>query len=434
MEAQTRSPTAQTYCLYNLRMTNIEATHERQPLVIALAGAISLAVAMGIGRFAFTPLMPMMLYDGVINIEEASWLASANYLGYLIGAMLCTFQPAIWTRWSLPPLSVSAMVKLGLSLTCALTAAMAINLPQSWALLRLLTGMTTALTFVYTTTWCLGSLARLNRPSAGGLVYVGPGIGIAGSGLLASLMVQLGWQSASGWIAFAMLASLATLIVWSIYRNDHGLQPAAGAQAAIPEAGGSIAEKTALTIAYGLAGFGYIITATFLPVMARAALPGSVWLDLFWPLLGVAVALGALLASRIPSRFDQRLLLLACYLLQALGVVIVNWLPNLIGFAVGSVLVGLPFTAITFFVMQIGRRLHPHSAPTIIGLLSGSFALGQIVGPPAAVFMLARAPDHATGFAWAIYLASLTLLIGAGIYGWMMRRFTSPAADRYTTP
>lgn len=392
---------------------------------IALAGAMSLAVAMGIGRFAFTPLMPMMLHDGLISIAGASWLASANYLGYLIGALLCTFQPALWSRWSLPPLSASAMVKAGLSLTCALTAAMATGAADTWASLRLLTGVTTAVTFVYTTTWCLGHLARLNRPSAGGLVYIGPGIGIAGSGLLASLMVQLDWRSASGWIAFALLAALATLLIWRIFRDDHGLQPAAGTQAASHASGGSTAEKAALTIAYGLAGFGYIITATFLPVMARAALPGSVWLDLFWPLLGVAVACGALLASRIPSHIDQRLLLLACYLIQALGVVIVNWLPTLAGFAAGSVLVGLPFTAITFFVMQVGRRLHPQSAPTIIGLLSGSFAFGQIIGPPVAAAMLARAPDHATGFAWAIDLASATLLIGAGIYGGMMKRFAA---------
>ena len=409
---------------YNYPMNPIDASDVRRPLVVALAGAISLAVAMGIGRFAFTPLMPMMLHDGLIDIEGASWLASANYLGYLIGALLCTFQPTLWSRWSLAPLSTSAMVKAGLLLTCALTAAMAIQIAPAWAALRLLTGLTTAVTFVYTTTWCLGHLARLNQPSAGGLVYVGPGIGIAGSGLLASLMLQLGWHSGVGWLAFALLATLATMGVWTVFSHDRGLQVATGTQASTHAPGGSTTEKAALTIAYGLAGFGYIITATFLPVMARAALPGSVWLDLFWPLLGLAVALGALLASRIPSHIDQRRLLLACYLTQALGVVIVNWLPTLAGFAIGSVLVGLPFTAITFFVMQLGRRLHPLSAPTIIGLLSGAFALGQIIGPPVAASMLARAPDRATGFAWAIDLASITLLAGAGIYGWMMRRFT----------
>jgi membrane protein implicated in regulation of membrane protease activity len=70
---------------------------------IAAAGLVSLAVAMGIGRFAFTPLLPMMLADGVLDLPTASWLASANYFGYLVGALLCTFQPWIWRRLGSPP-------------------------------------------------------------------------------------------------------------------------------------------------------------------------------------------------------------------------------------------------------------------------------------------------------------------------------------------
>ncbi len=408
-------------CNYNRRMKNSPVTASR-PVRIALTGTLSLAVAMGIGRFAFTPLMPMMLHEGLLDLESASWLASANYLGYLLGAMLCTFQPALWSRLKLPPVRSSLMVKIGLSLTSLLTAAMALDLPAAWPWLRFAAGMMTAVGFVYTSTWCLGHLARLNAPSAGGIVYAGPGVGIASSGLLAGLMVQMGWHASSGWIAFALLAALMTATVWPVYRDDHGLQPGGAAHAA-HGGGGSVTEKAALTIGYGLAGFGYIITATFLPVIARTAMPDSIWPDLFWPLLGIGVASGALMASRIPSRIDQRLLLIVCYLMQALGVVIVIWLPTLAGFAVGSLLVGLPFTAITFFVMQIGRKLHPQSPAAIIGLLSGSFAAGQIIGPPVAAAMLARAPDHASGFAQAIYIAAASLLAGAAIFAWMARRF-----------
>lgn len=378
---------------------------------------------MGIGRFAFTPLMPLMLEEGLVDIAAASWLASANYFGYLVGALLCTFQPALWARWSWPALASASMVKVGLTLTCALTAAMAIDIAIAWPWLRFITGITTAIGFVYTSTWCLAHLARLQRPTTGGIVYMGPGIGIACSGLLASVMVQLAWPARWGWLAFGLLALIITLLLWPVFRDDDGLHAPAAGQSAPPASGATMTEKATLVVAYGLAGFGYIITATFLPVMARAALPGSVWLDLFWPLLGVAVACGALLASHIPARIDQRGLLLGCYVMQSLGVVIVNWVPTLSGFAIGSVLVGLPFTAITFFTMQLGRQFHPQSAPTIIGLLSGAFAFGQIVGPPIAAAMLSRATDHATGFAWAIDVAAASLLVGATMYGWMMRRF-----------
>jgi hypothetical protein len=88
-------------------------------LAIALAGLLSLAVAMGIGRFAFTPLLPMMLHDGVIGLGGASWLATANYLGYWLGAMACALQPWLWSRWTaLPPLRHTVAVRTGLVATC----------------------------------------------------------------------------------------------------------------------------------------------------------------------------------------------------------------------------------------------------------------------------------------------------------------------------
>jgi hypothetical protein len=88
------------------------------PWAIALAGMASLGVAMGIGRFAFTPILPMMLADGVLDLPAASWLASANYLGYLVGALLCMLQPWLWTRFpSLPSLAFSQLVRGGLLMT-----------------------------------------------------------------------------------------------------------------------------------------------------------------------------------------------------------------------------------------------------------------------------------------------------------------------------
>jgi MFS family permease len=408
-------------------MSPTESVKDTHALMIALSGTLSLAVAMGIGRFAFTPLMPMMLHDGLLDLASASWLASANYLGYLLGALLCTLQPTLWARRGWSPLPVAPVVRGSLLITCGLTALMAVHVPAAWPSLRFIAGIVTAVAFVYTSTWCLGRLSRMNSPTAGGIVYAGPGVGIASSGLLASLMVQSDWHSSSGWIAFALLAMLMTAVVWPVYKNDEGLPPPAVGQA-LSASSGSLAEKAALTVAYGLAGFGYIITATFLPVIARTALPASVWPDLFWPMLGIAVAFGAIMASRIPARVDQRYLLLACYLIQAAGVALSNWWPTLVGFALGSILVGLPFTAITFFAMQVGRKLHPQSASAIIGLLSASFGLGQIAGPPFAALLVSKADTHATGFSWSLDIAATTLVAGALIFWWMTKRFPPSAS------
>ena len=410
-------------------ITSAAATLENRPLIFALTGTLSLAVAMGIGRFAFTPLMPMMLHDQVLDLPSASWLASANYVGYLLGALLCSLQPTLWSKRGWSPLPSPPMVRGGLALTCLLTAMMAIDMPTAWPWLRFLAGVVTAIAFVFTSSWCLGHLSRLHTPAAGGIVYAGPGVGIAVSGLLASLMVQLEWHSRVGWLAFGLLASVMTAIVWRAYSTpDAELARASSGQVLVSHSG-SVTEKAALTIAYGFAGFGYIITATFLPVIARTALPGSAWPDLFWPMLGIGVAVGALIASRIPSHIDQRWLLVGCYLMQAVGIALSNWLPNLLGFAIGSILVGLPFTAITFFAMQVGRRLHPQAPSAIIGLLSASFGLCQIAGPPLAASLIARAPSTAIGFSWSLNVAASSLVIGAAIYYWMAKKFPDKLSE-----
>src|ERR1043165_6809707 len=119
------------------------------PWTIALAGAVSLAVAMGIGRFAFTPLLPMMLAEGALDLHTASWLASANYLGYLAGALLCTFQPWIWARVrGLPGIHATRLVRGGLVATGLLTLGMALPLPWTWGLLRFAAGVASAVVFV----------------------------------------------------------------------------------------------------------------------------------------------------------------------------------------------------------------------------------------------------------------------------------------------
>lgn len=390
----------------------------RNPLFVAITGMLSLAVAMGIGRFAFTPLLPMMLHDGLIGLAAGSWLATANYLGYWIGAMACALQPMLWSRvLRREPLRVTSAVRLGLVATVVLTFAMAMHWPASWALMRFLAGLASAMVFVYTSSWCLGRLAALGAPRLAGVIYVGPGLGIVISGLAATAMVSAEMSSTQGWVIFGILAVCLTLLIWGQF---DGQGAAVAGQTTLaetrPKGGTSL-----LVLAYGLAGFGYIITATFLPVIARQSLPGSVWLDLFWPLFGLAVGIGALLTLRVSDRWDRRYLLVGCYLLQALGVMLAVWWPSLPGFALGSLCLGLPFTAITLFALQEVRRVRPHDAPAFIGLLTASYGLGQIAGPALVGAVLGFSQDPASGFELSLKIAAAALLLGVLVYAWLAR-------------
>lgn len=409
-----------------------ERPEAARPWQIAVAGLVSLAVAMGIGRFAFTPLLPMMLQERAVDVAGASLLASANYLGYLVGALACTFQPWLWRRLGRESrVNAPRLVRGGLFATALLTLGMALHLPAAWVLLRFAAGVASAVVFLYTSGWCLEQLARRGVPAMGAIIYTGPGAGIVVSGLVASALVAAQAPAASGWLGFGVLAAVLSALVWRVL-DPASVQPAAAASSAAAASGPAPAagrtELALLALAYGLAGLGYIVTATFLPVIARQALPGSPWLDLFWPLFGAGVIAGALIASRLRGSMDLRVRLALCYGIQAAGVAASLVSPTLAGFALGSLLLGLPFTAITFFAMQEVRRLRPAQPTPLMGLVTAIYGLGQIAGPPLAAVAVARSATAGAGFALALWVACGALVLGAALYLLLARRYPAGRA------
>ena len=163
-------------------------------------------------------------------------------------------------------------------------------------------------------------------------------------------------------------------------------------------------------------------------MIAREAIPGSPWLDMFWPIFGLGVCAGALLATRLRVTGDLRLLLMGCYLFQAAGIAVSLASPSLAGFALGSLMLGLPFTVITFLAMQEVRRLRPHAVASITGLLTTLYGIGQIVGPPLVALLLHHTRSAGAGFALSLEVAIGALLCGAALYAAMARAW--PMAQR----
>lgn len=403
-----------------------------QPLAVALAGMASLAAAMGIGRFAFTPLLPMMLHDGVVTLAGGSWLATANYLGYLLGALACMALPWVAPRarqvWH-----AARLARWGLVATVLLTLGMALPLPATWPALRFAAGVASALVFLNVSVWCMVRLVALGQPALGGLIFCGPGLGIVLTGLSASAMVALQWPAAAGWAVFGVLSMGLCAAIWPVL---HGVAQPPAANGAAHRSGDGLPghgpwARTGLTLAYGLAGLGYIVTATFLPVIARAALPaGSPWPDLFWPLFGAGVALGAALSTRTPAGWDRRWLLTAAYVVQAAAIALSLVWPGPAGFALGSLLLGLPFTAITFYALQEARRVWPSAGDSFPGLLTAAYGIGQIAGPPMVAWMLHHTATQGEGFVYGLAVAAVALAVGAALYAAMAWRWplqTQPA-------
>ena len=170
---------------------------------VALSGLLTLAVAMGIGRFAFTPLLPMMEKDTGLSLARGGWLAAANYLGYFLGAL-----SAIRLRFAPSRIVLVSLLAIG-----GLTAAMGVTDDQAaWLVLRGLAGVASAWALIFASAWGLQVLAAAGASRLTGVMYAGVGFGIALTGVLCLVFFGLGWSAAQVWIALGTVAWLLTFL------------------------------------------------------------------------------------------------------------------------------------------------------------------------------------------------------------------------------
>ena len=252
---------------------------ERDPTYrIALIGLAGLAVAVGIGRFAFTPLLPMMLADGAITIPGGGLLAMVHFIGYLIGALTAARVP------------VAPRVLLPASLTAIGVATLAMGLSEQfwvWLALRWIAGVPSAWILVLVGTHCVNALAEAGRADRQGWVFSGVGAGIAVAGLGSVAMMAGGVSSSDAWLIFGVLAlAIAAAIRIKLGPEVPAVRPSRSACAA---------ERTPIVwsavLAYGAAGLGYIVPGTYLPAMAREIVPSPWLFGWGWPVFGAAAFL-----------------------------------------------------------------------------------------------------------------------------------------------
>src|SRR3989449_994496 len=177
--------------------------------VSALVGLAALAVAMGIGRFAFTPILPMMQEDFALSVSEGGWLATANYLGYLVGSL-----SAIGMR-----IQPTAAIRAGLLVIGLSTAAMGLEHRfVLWVVLRAAAGIASAWVLIFVSAWTLERLALLGRSDLGGAVSSGVGTGIFVAGGACLVVMALHAGSADAWLALGVISIAVTAAIWPLVR------------------------------------------------------------------------------------------------------------------------------------------------------------------------------------------------------------------------
>ncbi len=372
---------------------------------VVLGGLVALAVAMGIGRFAFTPLMPLMIRDGGLDAATGAEWAAANYVGYLVGALTAArfADPRRGLRLGLLGVAVTTLAMAGLG---------AIPIPFVGAGLRAAAGVFSAWALVCASAWGLAKLARHRAEASGAWIYTGVGLGIALAGLLAWLG---GRQPADRlWLELGLIATLGAGLVWRFSRGPSEAGNAPRATAAPAERRGG---QAALVVCYGAFGFGYIVPATFLPAMARALTPDPLVFGLAWPLFGLAAALSVAGVARWLKRTPRRRVWAVAQAVMALGTALPLAVPSLWTVAASALLVGGTFMVATMAGLQLARAAHPADPTPLIARMTAAFAAGQIAGP-----LMVRALgllDIADGAALAWTGAAATVvLVGTAFWLW----------------
>jgi MFS family permease len=381
------------------------ASSSRPAGPIVGSGLVALAIAMGIGRFAFTPLMPLMIRDGTLDAATGAGWAAANYVGYFLGALTASRfagNPRRGLLWSL----------LGVAVTTLAMAAVGAQAPAGLgAGLRGAAGVFSAWALVCASAWCLAELARRRAASAGAWIYTGVGLGIALAGLLSWLG---GRQSAEWlWLELGLIAAAGALGVAITSRGQGTAAPTASVREAAAVAPLRRGREWALVLCYGTFGFGYIVPATFLPAMARELAPDPLVFGLTWPLFGLAALLSVAGVARFLPHGSRRRIWALAQGIMALGTALPVLVPSLPAIAASAVLVGGTFMLATMAGLQLAREARPDNPTPLLARMTAAFAAGQIVGP---LLVRAIGPGRHAGwdaFGWTGALATLLLLATA---------------------
>jgi MFS family permease len=343
-------------------------------LSVCAAGLLALALAMGIGRFSFTPMLALMIRAGSVGVAAGGWLAAANYAGYLVGALTTA-------RLGLAPQRVGL---LALGLIVASTAAMGCtaSLPL-WLLLRFVSGVASAWVLVSTSVWCLAWLARFERPSGAGILYAGVGAGIAVAGLYCWLGGAIGLAPDRLWLQLGALSLAGLVAVALLMPGEAGagsvIDLAPSTPAGTPSSSGGL--PTGLVISYGMLGFGYILPATFLPVLARAVVDDPAVFGAAWPVFGAAAAVSTLFAGAMLAHHARRHVLAGSHALMAIGCLLPVLHLSVLTVLAAALLVGGTFVVATMAGMQEASARAVGDPTRALGRMTAAFAIGQMIGP-----------------------------------------------------
>ena len=384
-------------------------TQPPSPARLAIGGMLAMASAFGIGRFVYTPILPVMIADGALTPASAGIVAAANFLGYLLGALA---GASAATQRHPRLFFLGGLLAGGLSL-----AGMAAppSIPV-FSIMRFVGGFGSAFVIVCLSSMALEPLVRAGRIGLSAAPFAGVGFGIAFSSGLVSVLASAGVGWKAMWVANALVSTAMALLLFFLLPAPSlpAHAPAPAGRKGLPRISPALA---ALVVSYGLFGFGYVITATFLVAIVRETASLATLEPYAWAIVGLAGALSIPFWSWVARRTTDVFAYAAGCLVEATGVALSVVSPTPATIIISGIFLGGTFMAITAIGLGIARRLTQMAPQRAQAIMTSAFGLGQIVGPALAGHM-----RETSGSFVAPSLIAAAALVVAGALGAFVAR------------
>ena len=365
-----------------------------------LGGISALIIAIGIGRFSYTPILPLMQQNNTsFSNSLAGFLASSNYAGYLVGSILVVIIPMKHCKIT--------VLKLSLIASILTTAFMGIfNLYSLWFAFRFISGVVSAFLFILSSGIVLEELTKQNKVKLSGIFYSGPGIGIFLTGILIPIFNTLfNWEVI--WILLSIISIPLAIISWIYLKETPKTEDNLNTikiSVKVPPA----KWLPWIFIAYGLEGLGYIVTGTFIIDIAEKIPSFNGHATIIWAIVGLFAIPSCLIWSSLGKKYGLVKSLIFAMILQAMGIAFPVFFKTELGIVVSAILFGATFIGITALGTTLVSYMKPNDNSKIIGAFTAIYGVGQMVGPSLAG-MLSSSTNN---YYLSLLLASIVVFIG----------------------
>jgi predicted MFS family arabinose efflux permease len=366
------------------------------------AGIFSLILTLGVARFAYTPLLPLMQQQAGLGVAEAGWLAAINYAGYLSGALIASRISSLVLK--------DRLYRIGMVLAIVSTLVMGLSTNVVvWALSRYVAGLTSAAGMLLGTGLIMNWLIRHTHRSELGIHFAGIGLGIAGcAGAVMLFTPWLDWREQ--WFAFTALGCLLLVpaLRWLPPPDSSGLTTSG--QKMLDQPPSSLYLRVFMA-AYFCAGFGYVVSVTFIVAIVNQ-LPGLAgWGNLVFLAIGIGAAPACINWDLIARRTGDLNALILAALLQIVGILLPVMVPGLWAAMLGALLFGGTFIGMVSLVLSMAGRYYPGMPAKMIGKMTLSYGVAQIIGPAVTGQIGARLGSYNAG----LYVAAGIMALGAAL-------------------